>query len=222
LGKKILYGLVILLFLQTCKKDEYETVNRNIGKTYFQAKIGSYSIFKVQEIIYDDFFNRIDTFKYQLIEVNDTIFDDNLGRKSMRIERSKRNNDTAKWKFLNVWYSNADNFMAERVEENKRLVKLSFPLAEDAVWNLNVFNTDNGLSLYYDFVHQKFPLNSIVYDSTLAVKSETIFNIVKEREYLEIYANHVGLIYRNQVNIDKNNTIKRGYKYKQTLIKHVP
>ena len=218
----MLYGLIFILFALGCKKDNYETIIRSTGKNYFNNIKGSSNIYKIEEIIYNDFFNTIDTQRYFLKEKNDTFFNDNLGRKSMRIYRYKSIKDTTKWQFLNAWYSTVDNFTAERVEDNKRLVKLSFPLTEDAIWNYNAFNTDNGLNLFYDFIHQKYTLNTIVFDSAIAIKSETIVNLVKERQYQEVYVNYIGLVYKNQINLDKNGNLKRGYKIKQTLIKHEP
>lgn len=216
------YCILISIIVYSCKKDNYETIARATGKSYFNIKENAKSIFKVEEIIYNDFFNTIDTQRYFLKEINDTVFNDNIGRKSMRIYRYKSIKDTMHWQFLNAWYSTVDNFTAERVEDNKRLVKLSFPLSEDAVWNYNAFNTENGINLFYDFIHQKYVINTYTFDSAIAVKSETINNLARERQYQEVYANHIGLVYKNQIFLDKNGNIKRGYKIKQSLIKHDP
>ncbi len=218
---KTLYILLLLSVLSGCKKDEYETVNRSYGKGYINSSIGSYNIYAVEEIVYNDFFNTVDTLRYQLKEVNESIFTDNLNRPSVRVERYKLNSK-GKWEILNVWYSTEDNYVAERVEDNKRVIKLSFPLAEDAVWDINLYNSDNSMNVFYDLINQKYTMDTFSFDSAVAVKSETVNTTLRQRQYYEVYAKNTGLVFKNNVSIDKNGTLLRGYKIKQQLIKHVP
>lgn len=218
---KTAYIILCFLLLNSCKKDEYETVNRSYGKGYSSTRPGSYNIYKVEEIIYDDFFNTIDTFRYQLKESNQSFFTDNLGRKALRIERYKMNTNN-QWDLLNVWYSVEDNVSYERVEENIRYVKLSFPLNEEVVWNLNAYNSENSNYVYYNLINQKYSLDSFKFDSAISVKSDPVSSSLRQREYNEVYARNIGLVYQNIVHIDKNGTQLRGYRYKQKLLKHVP
>lgn len=213
--------ILLLLIFNSCKKDNFENTNRPLGKTYVNNTTGSYNVYKVEEIIYNDFLNTIDTFRYQLKELNESVFKDNLGRNSVRIDRFKLN-EKLQWSYLNTWYSTTDNFSMERIEDNKRLLKLSLPLNEENIWNLNTYNTDNSVTIYYDFIHGPYSVDTFKFDSTIAVKSETINSVIRQRQYYEVYANHIGLVYKNIVNVDLNGSLRRGYKIKQQLIRHVP
>lgn len=168
--------------------------------------------YSVKEIIFDDFTNSVDTFYYELKEVYDSKFLDNLNRESIKIDRYKRNNSNELWKYQNTWYSTNDNSKAERVENNKRYVKLSFPISIDAVWNLNSLNIDNAINVYYGFIHRKFQLDAFKFDSAVSVESPSINNTYSERKYREIYAKNIGLVYKNQISIEKDGaSTKRGF-----------
>ncbi len=219
----LLHITLCLLIISSCKKDNFETVNRAFGKSYVNTTVGSYNVYKVEEIVYNDFNNTVDTLRYTLKELNESVFKDNLGRNSIRLERYKLN-EKSQWAYWNTWFSTTDNFTMERVEENKRLVKLSLPLSDDAVWNINAYNSDNSITAYYDFIHKPYKLDTFSFDSAIAVKSETINSFIRQRQYYEVYANKIGLVYKNIVYIDLDitGTQKRGYKIKQQLIQHVP
>lgn len=216
-----IYIILGILWLSSCKKDEYETAIRSYGKGYANSKIGAYNIYKVEEIIYDDFFNTIDTFRYQIKEVNESRFTDNLNRNSIRIERYKLSPNNI-WDMMNVWYETEDNVAFERVEDNKRIVKLSFPLNEEITWNINAYNSESSIVVYYNFIHQPFKLDTFSFDSTVSVKSDPVNSSIRQRSYNEVYAKNIGLVYKYIVSIEKNGTLQRGFKFKQQLIKHVP
>lgn len=182
--------------------------------------MGITNVYKVNEIVFDDFTNTSDTFNYQILEKNDTFFKDNLGRRAIKIDRYKRLSDTSLWKYLNSWYAVKASDMVERIEDNKRLVKLSFPVTEEAVWNSNAFNMDNANTVFYGFINQKYNLDTFRFKSALSVESTNINNENRERSFREIYVRGIGLVFKNQVMIDKFGTQIRGFKIKYQLIRH--
>jgi hypothetical protein len=207
--------------LCNCRKDEYETFRQTVGKEYFNSKIGHFSIYLVNEIIYDDFTNTSDTFNYQLREMNESVFKDNLNREAFRIDRHMRMSDTSAWIYVNTWYAALDTKMMERVEENKRLIKLSFPISNDAVWNANSLNTDNANNVFYGLMHQKYKLDAFSFDSVVSVKSTPRINSTSERIFEEVYAKHIGLVYKYHVHVDKAaGPVIRGFKIRYKLYKH--
>ncbi len=220
INKRYLYITLLIFVFIGCKKDDYETVNRSFGKGYLHGKLGSYNIYKIEEIIYDDFFNTIDTQRYQIKELNESYFLDNLNRNSMRIERYKLNSKL-QWDILNVYYSTEDNYSAERIEENKRLIKLSFPFTVDAIWNSNQNNSDNPITVFYDFINEPYQIDTFQFDSAIAVRNEYINTPLRQRQYYEVYVKNIGLVYKNFISIDKNAGRQRGSKIKQQLITYV-
>ena len=191
---------------------------------FFSADTGSALIYSVFEVVYDDFNNTIDTNIYQLKEKNESEFRDNLGRKSIRIERSVRSGDTSKWEYLNTWYASSDERTAERVEENKRYIKLSFPISEEAVWNSNALNMEYVNNVYYGLIRVPFKMDTFNFKNVISVESNTIITGSKERAFKEIYASGIGLVYRNYVFIDTDisGKIKRGIRINQKLISYEP
>lgn len=212
--------LFVLLLWVACKKDAYETYTINSDEAYYNDTVGSSTVYEVIEILFDDFSNTSDTSIYQILEKNESTFIDNLGRKATKIDRFKRQSDTSLWTYLNSYYSvNAKN-MIERVEDNKRYIKLSFPVSADAVWNSNAYNLDNAINVFYGIIDKPFTLDTLKFKSALSVESTSVNNSFRERSFKEIYAHGIGLVYKNQVAIERNGTQWRGYKIRYKLIKH--
>lgn len=212
--------LLGLLLWGACRKDTYETYTRNSDEAYYNDSIGTYSIFEVNEIIFDDFSNSSDTFSYQLLEQNESVFTDNLGRKATKIDRYKRVSDTSLWNYQNSCYSVSDRNMVERVEDNKRFIKLSFPVTVDAVWNSNAYNLDNAINVFYGIIDKPYNQDTFKFKKALSVESTSINNNFRERSFKEIYAQGIGLVYKNQVAIERNGSLWRGYKIRYKLIRH--
>ena len=114
---------VVLLGFYSCKKDAPSKVE--VGYNYYPNKVGSWIIYDVDSIVWDDFNApniAIDTFTYQIKEVNESFFLDNEGRETTRIERYKRTNSTMPWIIKDVWYGNRTASKVERVEENIKYI----------------------------------------------------------------------------------------------------
>jgi hypothetical protein len=213
----LLYSVLILVFL-SCKKDEYDNTYTPIGREYSNLEINTHFIYAVTEIVYDDFTNSIDTSDYQIKEYNESTFKDNLGREAVRVDRYKRNNDTADWIYQNTWYGVNDVQKFERVEDNIRYLKLSFPITIDAVWNSNSLNMENINTVYYGLMHRPYKLDTFSFDSVVSVETNPILNSFRERAYKEIYAKHIGMIYKNYVYIDKVGLLQKGIRISYKLI----
>lgn len=178
--------------------------------------------YQVEEIVYDDFKNSIDTLNYLLKEFNESIFIDNLGRKSIRIDRYKRDNDTLTWNYINTWYTSYDDHSIQRIEDNLRKTILSFPISFEAIWNTNEFNMDYVNNVFYTNLFQKYRINNFQFDSSITIESVTVSNSFKERAYKEVYAKGLGLVYKNVVFIDKIGMLQRGKKTIYKLVHYEP
>jgi len=208
------------MIMSACKKDTYEQYTRNTDVAYYNDSVGSLSVFAVSEIVFDDFSNSSDTFRYQIMEVNESEFNDNLGRKAIKIDRYKRQTDTSLWQYLNSCYSVSEFNMVERVEDNKRFIKLSFPVSSDAVWNSNAHNLDNAINVFYGTIGKPYTLDTFKFKKTISVESTIINNSFRERSFKEIYALGLGLVFKNQVAIERNGSQWRGYKINYKLLRH--
>lgn len=205
-------AILMTLFVSSCKKDEYETYKGNNDISYYNLKVGAYVTYDVTEIIYDDFTNSIDTSVYEIKEYNESVYTDNLGRKGIKLDRYTKNKTTGLWDYLNSYYSINGVHSIERVEENKRMIKLSFPVTTDAVWNSNSLNMDNAINVFYGLIHKKYQQDAFKFESVISVESANVINSFRERSFREIYAKNIGLVFKYYVNIEKNGNIWRGVK----------
>ncbi|HEY1045515.1 MAG TPA: hypothetical protein VGF79_03690 [Bacteroidia bacterium] len=204
--------ILFILFASSCRKDEYETFKGSNDISYYNLKLGSYVTYDVTEIVYDDFTNSIDTSVYEVKEYNESVYTDNLGRKGIKLDRYIKNKTTGLWDYLNSYYSVNGQNSIERVEENKRMIKLSFPVTTDAVWNSNSLNMDNAINVFYGLIRKKYQQDAFKFESVISVESANVINSFRERSFREIYAKNIGLIFKYYVNIEKNGNIWRGIK----------
>lgn len=215
---KIAPILVLLLFLvMSCKKETELPVE--MGYKYFPINTGHWVIYDVDSVYYNDFTSQVDSFKFQIMETVESVFTDNEGRETQRLERYKRFSDTTDWYLKDVWVENLTTTTAEKIEENMRLIKLIFPPKEKEKWDGNLYNTIGTQNYEYLNVHSAYALNNKTYDSTLTVMQKQEYTLISEKFEKEVYAAHIGLIYKKYVNLTKEPTglIKKGVNYSYTL-----
>lgn len=207
-----LFFICFLLYIGTssCKKDASIPTVSDFGYNYFPNTIGNYVIYDVDSIFHNDFTQKVDSFKYQIKEIIDTIFSDNVNRTTLRIERYKRNYkknvaySSIPWVLIDVWSANRTSSTAEKVEENQRFVKLIFPPVIKSKWNGNAANTmEERLYVYTDInVHRSF--DNLSFDSTLLVTQIDHEDLIQKKYCVEIYAKNVGLIFRQNIDVESN------------------
>lgn len=203
-----------ILCLSSCKKDPDDDTSIDMGYDYYPYAIGDWAIYAVDSINYNDFTTptTIDTFSYQIKELYAETFTDNEGRISYKIERYKRDNDSAQWALSDIWYFTPTATRIERVEENVRYEPLIFPVIQGVEWDLNTFNSYNVYDVWYgedsefnidvEYTNVGKPYTSpdllITYDSTATVFYEYSTAISYEY-YKAIYAKDVGLVYKQMI-----------------------
>lgn len=201
-----LFG-VLNLFFYSCKKEK-EAIAVDLGYKYFPDESGSYVIYQVDSLYYNDFTSRIDSFTFQIKEKIVATYTDLSGRPTSRIERFYRKNDSDAWLIKDVWFSNRTSNTAEKVEENVRFVKMVFPLKEAIEWNGNRYNTLGEQNYSLIKLHQSASIGSINFDSTLYISQVSDSNLIEKKIAYEIYAKHVGLVYKRNISIaDKDSVI---------------
>lgn len=212
--------LVIILataLFSSCKKETGDPVD--MGYKYFPENTGHWVIYNVDSISYNDFTGNVDIFHFQIKESVESVFTDNSGRTSQRIERYIRYADTAAWTIRDVWYQTLTPSCAERVEENIRLIKLIFPVAEYHEWDGNTFNMLGEQTYKYQDVHTPQTINNIYLDSTVTVLQKSLYTLISEDFQQEVYAAHIGMVYKKCVALEKQPTgaVIGGIDYSYTL-----
>ena len=199
-------SLVLLaIFSASCRKDK--PVHIDFGYGYFPAQQGLYVIYDVDSTVYDPFRNDTVYYKYQLKEVRESVFNDNEGRPSLRVERYVRNfsanhpYDSLPWRLKNVWYETLTASHAERMEENQRYVRMVFPVNNLSYWNGNAQNSQGDWEYQYQNINQPMDLQVLHFDSTATVIQKDETNLLNRRYYKEVYAKNIGLISRQIIDV---------------------
>ncbi|HXC06141.1 MAG TPA: hypothetical protein VNZ86_15395, partial [Bacteroidia bacterium] len=221
----------LTLVFASCKKDN--ELHLDMGYGYAPSDIGRYVIYQVDSTVYDAFTKDTVYYKYQLKELEQSVFSDNEGRPSIRIERYVRffnpalPYDSIPWTLKNVWYSTRTARDFERVESNVRLVKLIFPDVDQNTWNGNAQNTIGDWEYQYNGVNQHQNVGGFSFDSVATVIQLIDTNQINYRIYSEQYAKNVGLISKQIIDV-YNDTyvtpasvltrIKGGVIYKATVV----
>ena len=123
--------LVITILIVSCSKDN-PTAKPVISTDYYPLKIGSWHIYDVDSIFYNNFTTpvTIDSAFYQVMEEITDTFYDLEGSLSYELKRFKRigndsiNVENAKWNISDVWWVKNNKGNIERIEENKIFVSL--------------------------------------------------------------------------------------------------
>jgi hypothetical protein len=198
-----MHTVLCVLVLVACKKDDPVV---QLHEDYFGFIPGRYVVYDVVEINHDkDAMIQHDTNFYQLKTVIGNVYIDNAGRTSREYLRYTRMDTDFEWDLKDAWTAIIENFRAELVEENQRIIKLVFAPTLNKEWNMNAFNAQDELDAVYKDVHTKRTIGSYTYDSTVQVDQEDFFSLIDYRVKSEIYAKKVGLVSKYYKDLEISN-----------------
>lgn len=216
--------LILLVILSISCKKQADPELPEEGKLYFPLDIGKYVIYNVAEINIDAPVSRFDTTRYQLKQINQSVFIDNTGQPCIRVERYWRTADTLPWVIKDVWYHYLGEQNAQTVEENQRYIRLVFPMTETSVWNGNAYNQIGQWNYLYENINQPLTLNNQSLSQTVLVRQRDYANFIEKQDCFEIYAKEIGLVKKQYVDIEIINgdstQVNRGYMLFQNLISY--
>jgi len=200
---------IAALLFTACKKDKPTGIY--MGYDYFPINIGHWVIYNVDSVYLYPFKlpYQIDTDVYQVKEVIDSLYTNNLGQRTAVIDKFKRLPDSVNWVYQKTYTANLSPTEALRKEDNVTYVKLIFPVTATSTWNGGAFNSgeyNSGLdwdesNFQYTIVNTPATINSIAFDSTLTVLQCDNQNFTQYQYIVEQYATGVGLIYKQIINM---------------------
>ncbi len=189
----------------SCKKDK-DSPPSDLGYSYIPVDIGRWNIYSVDSTALDAFTKKTKKYNYQLKEIIESVFLDNQGRETQRIERYIRRNENENWQIADVWYANKTFSTYEKAEENIRFIKLSFPVSMGLKWNGNAYNEYPSQEYKYSSVNDSYSINGFKFDSTVTVlQQQEQSSLVSGDFAYEIYAKNTGLIYKKFYEMRKAN-----------------
>ena len=209
--KVIGFAFILLIVVSgsfSCKKDKDEAPD--MGYNYFPNQVGKYVIYDVDSFYYNDFNIplTIDTFKFQLKEKIQSTYLDNQNRTTLRLERYVRYyNDSVPysslpWILRDVWAANLTATTAEKVEENDRYIKLTFPVKLEKEWNGNAQNVYGEQTYSYEFVNVARTIGGTAFDSVLQVTQKDESSLVDVAYFIEKYAKRTGMVYKQVIKVE--------------------
>jgi hypothetical protein len=193
----LLLCCIFLSGINACKKDSV-VEPYSLAYNYIPLDTGRWILYDVDSTVYDDFFNPsvITDYSYQVIERIDSVYTDNMGRPTQRLQRMKRDNANGAWENnITIWTSNLTSSRYEKVEENYRYIKLGFPIKETQSWNGNAFNPLGFKEYFYEVIHEPMMVGAMAFDSVVVVfQGDPNIPITENKTGREIYANNIGLV----------------------------
>lgn len=212
--KKTIYFLsfLCLIGIFAACEGETEDLDIDLGQDYFPTEVNHSITYQVDSTVYNVFAGTVSNASKQVREViiNEDV--DLEGRPRYEIARYTRSDETTPWENIipRIWYAVRTESVAERVEENLRFVKLTFPPTEGAKWEGNKYiDTDGELwNFYNDWLYEyeqvggPQSVNGINFDNTITILQND-FSTLKDKIYgKEIYAKGVGLIYKEFMDLE--------------------
>ncbi len=215
----------------SCVEDDNGGPLPDLGYDFFPLVAGAYFEYRVDSMYHDqpspDIPGIHDTAHYFVKEVYDTFVTDGVGDPAMRIERYKRFNDTLPWIIFDVWTAKLTARNAQRVEENRRYIKLGFPISIGTEWDANALNILDTWTCSYDSMEVARDIADLHFERTIRVNQRDFKNLVDDEYAYEIYAADVGLVRRyyrdlttqvNYVNNPVAANIRNGFEYHMEII----
>lgn len=196
---RLLIPFLVLAFIFSCKK---QSPPPKMHLNYFGLTPGRYVIYDVKEMTHDVALNpQHDTLTYQLKTLIGDEHIDDQGRTAREFKRYKRSTDTDAWVLTDIWTTIIENFKAELIEENQRIIKLVFSPTTDKNWNPNVFNSFDSTNYYYTGIHKPMTINNLSFDSTLTVQQAFFKSLIDYQNQYEVYATNIGLVSKSYKNL---------------------
>ncbi len=236
--KTLVFLAVCSITILSCNK-ESDTLATASVEDYSPLTTGKFITYQLDSTVFVSFGTALEVHSYQVKYTVDSVIKDNLGRNAYRIFRSIRKTSTAPFvpdaTFTAVNTGNGLEF----TENNLRYIKLRLPIRNDYSWKGNSFieTASSNSSLRYladwDYtyadVNTKKTVGTFTFDSTitvmqradssfLPVTSSTVF--ADKTVSKEIYAKHVGLVFRDFLHFEYQGVSKTytGYGVKYTII----
>lgn len=222
----LLSSVALMALLGSC--DKKETLYIDMGYEYYPAKVGYWMLYDVDSIYFSDLSYPVilsDTIHFQIKELLDTVYLDNEGRTTYRIERYRRTAEGYPWSIDRVWSLNKTNTMVTKNEDDLHFIKLVFPMGLGTTWNGNSMIVTTGGNAYlqdweYNITEygKPYSLGSLSFDSTLVVVQKDEENLIEKKSSYERYARNVGMISKELKWLGKQHDLTNGWDHPETGI----
>lgn len=217
--KNIRLVFLALCFVFACKVEKVNPETVELGYEYYPLEKGRSWTYKIHEQVFG-LIDDVDTVYYLREEIVDSVQDGE--ELSYHIHRFSKANLTDNWKLDSIWSAKKTEKYAIRVENNKRFLKLVFPVEKGQIWDENLLNTSQRNEAELTILNQKIIVNdTIIYENALRVDYLSEETFISSKKRFEVYQKNIGLTYSYNKNISTQpNEPKIGKIWEQLLIEH--
>ncbi len=236
----VLTALITIAIFTSCKKENDNFQTAKI-ETYAPLQTGKYVTYRLDSLVFISFGSTSAVHSYEVKYMVDASISDNIGRPAWRIFRYIKPVGSGSFSPDATFTAINTGKTLEFIENNLRYLKLVQPITEGGTWKGNTFI--DTYSIISDFkylddwdytyvdVHQPKAVGAYKFDSTITVKQRDDslgLPLVPQTQYAEknlgkeIYAAHVGLVYRNFIHYEfqRVSNTYTGYGVTYTIIDH--
>jgi hypothetical protein len=211
--------LLVFIGISGCKKNVVEPVIDHSSK-YINLAVGNTWIYQMDSIVFSGFSGSTpDTFNYLIKNEVKEAFTTIDGEQGYRIERYFKTDSNSDWKFTRQYSEVVTDLEVLRTDFDQTQITLSLPILLDKTWNSNQYNPNREIETYFEEVHEPAQVGPNFYDSTCLVFHDEEINIINSFFAIERYAANVGLVYREEEQLNFIGTAtEAGFKYQLTLL----
>ena len=203
MGTRIYGVFVLATFLSVACSSSKETPDpQKLGYQYYPIEVGIYRIYDVVDVHFP-FIGDSDTTHYQLKELVQEIYRQERDDTAYYLHRFSRSNDEGDWQLDSIWTVRKSPRNIVVLENNTPVIKLIFPVSAGASWDSNAMNAEDAGVYTISKIGFAFEGNGLSFENTLHVVEENNMDIVINERYREaIYAENIGLVYKEIRYID--------------------
>ncbi len=194
------FGSIAAAFL-SCSRPCTDCAPTPTGAEFFPLKIGTFVEYEVQEQEFALGRPPVER-SYQLKELMAEKYQNVAGQAAYRIVRFYRQSAAQSWQpDSTITLRITANGQAIRNENGRDFLKMTLPVYEKATWNGNAYNALGQDQYEASRVGKPFKVNGQTFERTATVVQQNDSTLVGQDKRLEIYAADVGLIYRENNNV---------------------
>ncbi|MTI32684.1 hypothetical protein [Xanthovirga aplysinae] len=226
LKKSVLFFSLLLAQFSGCKTKYLEPDDLKIGYHYYPFQVGNYWTYSVDSIFYYSEHDSVVS-EYQVKQKVESFFVEGENDTTFLLYRYRRNVQN-EWQQDSIWTARKRNNQLIITEKNIPYVKMVFPVEVGKSWDGNAFSGKENYSYSISNLRSEFSSEELEFSNCMEVVEK--FDDQGEEEFIyekEIYAPHVGLVYRYSSILPheeggsyKNSGGIVGLHYIQTLIEY--
>lgn len=202
--KQVTLFIILLSLAYACTPRMEELVPLATDRNFMPLIVGRQSVFRVDSVFFTFTGDTFSGYHFIRETISDT-FTDLSGNLVYRLVREKALQATGPWQYDSVWTAFWQGNRAIRQENNRKVIKILFPIQNGNTWNGNLFNENSGdsVQLYrMENVGKPFTGRFANFSNTITITQFSDTNCVNSILSREVYAQGVGLVFQERKAFD--------------------